>query len=475
MKIVVLNGSPKGDLSVTMQYVKYMQNRFPEHELRIHNVAQRINALEKNEAKYRDIIEDIRSADGVLWAFPLYVLLVCSQYKKFIELIHEREDQDAFAGKAAVSLSTSINYFDVTAHNYIRSVCEDLDMGYNGFYSANMQDLTKSSEQERLDLFTRDFFDAISTNRHTPRRYAPLQYNPEALNLELPDQNIPTGDRKVLILTDEDPVNPLDANLRAMTAYFRAQWTGNVKTINLRDVDMKGGCLGCMRCGQNYECAYDGKDGFTDFFKKNVLGADIIIIAGRIQNRQLSALWRRFFDRCFFNTHTPVLGGKQVAFLVSGPLGQLQDFQMVYEGWYELQEAHLVDFISDEYSREELTACLNSLAAKLLQFSLRGYTRPRTFLGVGGMKIFRDDIYGHLRIPFPADYRTYKKRDYFDFPNKNPFIKIGLSVLGAFLKLKFPRDAFLKNMLKAMTVPAARVADRAEPGRGRSEETARRR
>jgi multimeric flavodoxin WrbA len=465
MKIIVLNGSPKGDLSVTMQYVRYLQNRYPGHELVIHNVAQRIKALEKNEEKYREIIEDIRSADGVVWAFPLYILLVCSQYKRFIELIHERDSLGAFAGKQTVSLSTSINFFDITAHNYIRSVCEDLGMSYNGFYSANMQDLTKKTEQERLDLFAEDFFEAVSTKRFCPRRYAPLRYEPEPLKLESPEQQLATGSKRILILTDEDSRNPLDANLRAMTAYTAALWTGNVKTVNLRDVDMRGGCLGCMRCGQNYECSYDGKDGFTDFFKREVLGADIIFIAGRIQYRQLSALWRRFFDRCFFNTHTPVLGGKQVAFLISGPLGRLQDFQTVYEGWYELQEAHLVDFISDEYSREECTACLDSLAGKLLQFSRQGYTKPRTFLGVGGMKIFRDDIYGLLRIPFPADYRTYKKRGYFDFANRNPLREFGLSILGGFLKLGFARDAFLKHMLKGMTVPTARAADAARPGK----------
>lgn len=463
MKIIVLNGSPKGDLSVTMQYVRYMRNRFPGHEFIIHNVAQRIKALEKNEAKYRDIVEDIRSADGVVWAFPLYVLLVCSQYKRFIELIHERDSLDAFAGKQTVSLSTSINYFDITAHNYIRSVCEDMGMSYNGFYSANMQDLTKASEQERLDLFAEDFFEAISAKRFSPKRYAPLRYEPEPLKLASPEQQVSTGNKRVLILTDEDSLNPLDANLRAMTAYFAAKWTGNVKTVNLRDADMKGGCLGCMRCGQSYECSYEGTDGFTAFFKKEVLGADIILIGGRIQSRQLSALWRRFFDRCFFNTHTPVLRGKQVAFLVSGPLGRLQDFQMVYEGWYELQEANLVDFISDEYPRDQLTACMDSLATKLIQLSMRGYMRPRTFLGVGGMKIFRDDIYGHLRIPFPADFKAYRKRGYFDFPNRNPLKIWGLSLLGGFLKLGFARDAFLKHMLKGMTVPTGKAADAARP------------
>jgi hypothetical protein len=33
MKIIVLNGSPKGELSVTMQYVHYLQKVFPDNEM----------------------------------------------------------------------------------------------------------------------------------------------------------------------------------------------------------------------------------------------------------------------------------------------------------------------------------------------------------------------------------------------------------------------------------------------------------
>jgi len=39
MKITVLNGSPKGNLSVTMQYVSFIQKKFPHHELKILNIA----------------------------------------------------------------------------------------------------------------------------------------------------------------------------------------------------------------------------------------------------------------------------------------------------------------------------------------------------------------------------------------------------------------------------------------------------
>ena len=81
MKIIVLNGSPKGELSITLQYVHFLQNKFPQHELKIFHVSQRIKKLEKDEKTFREIIEEVRSSDGVLWAFGVFVLAApCSVY-----------------------------------------------------------------------------------------------------------------------------------------------------------------------------------------------------------------------------------------------------------------------------------------------------------------------------------------------------------------------------------------------------------
>jgi multimeric flavodoxin WrbA len=109
-----LNGSPKGDISVTMQYIDYIQQQFPQHELDIHNISQRIKKLESDEAAFQVVIDAVREADGIIWGFPLYLLLVPSQYKRFIELIWERDVADAFAGKYATVLTTSIHFYDHT-------------------------------------------------------------------------------------------------------------------------------------------------------------------------------------------------------------------------------------------------------------------------------------------------------------------------------------------------------------------------
>jgi len=138
MKIAVLNGSPKGEVSVTMQYVHFLQQRFPEIEFVFYDVALKIKKLEKDDKSFGEVIAGVAAADAVLWAFPLYFLVVCSQYKRFIELIFEKNAVSAFRGKPAACLTTSINFFDHTAQNYINGICDDLGMNFFGSYSAEM-------------------------------------------------------------------------------------------------------------------------------------------------------------------------------------------------------------------------------------------------------------------------------------------------------------------------------------------------
>ena len=146
MNIAVLNGSPKGDLSVTLQYVRYAAAKLPQHSFRIFPVARTIRKIERDESAFQEIIDAVKNADVVLWSFPLYFFLVCSQYKRFIELIFERKQQEAFAGKYTVCLSTSVHFFDHTAHNYMHAVCDDLGMNFIGSYSAAMYDLMRGKE-----------------------------------------------------------------------------------------------------------------------------------------------------------------------------------------------------------------------------------------------------------------------------------------------------------------------------------------
>ncbi len=441
MKIVVLNGSPKGEVSFTRQYILFLEKTFPEHTFVALPVAQKIRALERGKGSFDKVIEEVRGADGVIWAFPLYILLVCSQYKRFIELIDERQARSAFLGKHACTLSTSIHFFDSTAHAYMRGVCEDLGMRFTGFYSAEMNDIVKAEERERLKLFADDFFYAVATGTEPPRLSAALPGESAAVYRPGPPaKKIPTDRRKIVILTD---ALPGQENLKNMADRLRAAWDGEVTLVNLHDLNIKGGCQGCLRCGAEYRCAYTGKDDFIEFYKSTLVPADIIVFAGTVVNRQLSWKWREFFDRSFFNTHTPSLGGKQLAFLVSGPLSALPEMREVYDAWAEFQCAHLAAYVSDEVSSpRHLDGALDQLAGRLVRLSRAGYVPPRTFLGIGGMKIFRDAIWSHLRVVFRADHKAYKRLGFYDFPQGRIGGRILTALAGLAAGLPFIRRLF---------------------------------
>ncbi|MGD0081095.1 MAG: NAD(P)H-dependent oxidoreductase [Methanoregula sp.] len=452
MKIVVLNGSPKGDISVTMQYVAFIRKKFPEHRYEILNVAHDIRKLEKDTEAWNKTIESIRSADMVLWAFPLYYLVVSSQYKRFIELIFERKAQDACAGTYAASLSTSIHFFDQIAHAYIHAVSDDLGMKYLGFYSAEMRDLLSDEERKRLEKFASLLITAVQEKVPVQRENAPLVW-PAHTYVPGKEQKSPgTGTKKVVILTDSDGSSP---NLAAMTDRLLKNFSGSSEMINLHDVNIKGGCLGCCQCGYDNTCVYT--DGYADFFKNKLVPADIIIMAGSVHDRYLSSAWKQFFDRSFFLGHTPALEGRQIGFVIAGPLGQIPSLKEALAAWADNGGCH-AQFVTDEVSGSgELDALLDAMAARLVRCAEAGYIPPRTFYAIGGHKVFRDSIYGGLRIAFQADYRYYREHGMFDFPQGDLKTRLFNAVLIPLMRIPGFRKKVFADMKHHMTAPFGQV------------------
>ncbi|MBW2115255.1 MAG: NAD(P)H-dependent oxidoreductase [Deltaproteobacteria bacterium] len=451
MKITVLNGSPKGDISVTMQYVAYIRKIFPQHELKIINISQRIDKIEKDESVFQGIVDEVRSSDGVLWAFPLYLLLVPSQYKRFIELIWERGALDVFKNRPAAVLTTSIHFFDHTAHEYMRAICDDLEMRFVGAFPAHMRDLMEEEGREKLSLFASTFFEAIEEKAPATKIYKPmingnLDYVPSHSQ-----DKIDARGKKVVIVTDSEDSQ---TNLGRMLERFKDSFSSPVEVINISEMNIKGHCLGCLHCGFDYLCRYEGKDDFNEIYRTKVQTADILVYAGTIVDRYLSSRWQMFFCRSFFYNHTPSLIGKQVGFIISGPLSQTSTLRQVMEGWIQIQQSHLVDFISDEYEdSNELDLLLTDLAGRLISFSEKGYIRPRNFLGVAGMKIFRDEIYGGLRGVFQADHKYYKKHGLYDFPQKNYKKRFMADIMTVFSKIPPIRKEFPRRIKKGMIKP----------------------
>jgi multimeric flavodoxin WrbA len=319
-------------------------------------------------------------------------------------------------------------------------------------FSPDMYDLLKEEGRQQLALFGQQFLEAIQNQVPTQRQYPPLTYREFSYQPELPPNPVSTAGKKVVILHDE---NPTESNLAKMIARCRNAFTGEVNVVNIHNINMKYSCLGCLECGGTNHCAYEGKDGYIEFYTSTVMTADVIIYAGRMVDRYLSSCWKMFFDRIFFNTHTPVLIGKQVALVISGPFSQVPNLMEIFRGFFEFQGANLVGVVSDESGDSaDLDRLLDQLMNRSQAYTQVGYLRPQTYLGVGGMKVFRDDVYGRLRLIFDADHRAFKRIGvYKTFPQANFSNILSNTFAAPIINLPPIREKFDKMIKKQMVQP----------------------
>ena len=421
---------------------------FPNIEFNPINIGQKLNNMVIKDEAFQEILKEMDSADGILWCFPIYVMLVPAQLKKFIELLFENNAGAILKGKHSAVLSTSMKFFDHTAFNYMHAIIEDLEMKYHGFFSTIIFDFHKREERKAWYLFIENFISNIENNLPVTRMFNPLipRKDFEFIPSEVPDKiKLDHCGKKIIILTDN-----LDeeSNLSKMIRKFKESFNNEIPVYNLHNIDMKLGCISCLNCGYDNQCTQN--DGYSEFFKTKFRNNDIIVYALNLKDRYFSYQYKQFLDRAFFNGHTPVIEGVQLCFLISGPLSQNQNLRQMISGQSELGWGNLVDVITDEFGEsEEINNLIYNMAKKSINYSISGYVQTPTYLNIGGYKIFRDMIYGLPGVLFQADYRFYKKRNLFDFP-KN---KLTFRFLRLVLKSSNARKYFKRKMPKIFISP----------------------
>lgn len=111
--------------------------------------------------------------------------------------------------------------------------------------------------------------------------------------------------------------------------------------------------------------------------------------------------------------------GKHTAYLVAGPLRALPNVRQFLEGKDNVGRENSMGIIGDEYEDSALLeSMLRELARRLSNAVAANYQKSINFLGLGGIKIFRDLIYG-MRGVVRDDHRFYKKHGLYDFPQKD--------------------------------------------------------
>ncbi|MBQ8556195.1 MAG: iron-sulfur protein, partial [Clostridia bacterium] len=254
----------------------------------------------------------------------------------------------------------------------------------------------------------------------------------------------------VVILTD---CRPEDAHLQSMIDRFRAVCPCKTRVINLREYPFKGGCLGCFNCASSGKCVYP--DGFDEFLRTQIQTAEAEVHAFTISDHGMSSVFKCYSDRQFCNGHRTVRMGAPIGYIVSGNYRQEENLRMIIEGRAEVGGNFLCGVATDEVNTD---AAIDQLAATLDWALAHHHTQPKNFLGVGGMRIFRDLIWlmqGLMR----EDHRFFKAHGQYDFPQKQRGRMLAMYLVGALMGNEKLRKKAGGKMTEGMLMPYTRVLE----------------
>ena len=454
MNILVLNGSPKGEYSITLQTVRYLEKRHPELTFNVLHVGQKIRSLEKD---FSPALQAIEAADALLFSYPVYTFIAPYQLHRFIELM--KEHNAPVAGKYATQLSTSKHFYDVTAHRYIQDNVQEMGMKYVRGLSADMDDLLCERGQKEAEAFLARFLWNVEKGYSEPHLLSPA--NPRYLPVTVPEsiEQNKTGD--IVIIAD---VREGDTQLQAMIDRFRAVLPLNTRVVNLQDFPFKGGCLGCFNCATDGKCIY--KDGFDTFLRENIQTAQAMVYAFTIRDHSPGSRFKLYNDRQFCNGHRTVTMGMPIGYIISGDYGVETNLQMIVEGRAQVGSNILAGIANDQHDPDR---SIDELAASLVYALENKPAQPQNFYGIGGMKIFRDLIY-KMRGMMKADHRFYKAHGQYDFPQQDKGTILKMYLVGWLLSSPKLRAKMGNKMNEGMIGPYRKVVN-AEEREGRCPST----
>ena len=446
MKILVINGSPKGKYSITLQTLNYLQLLHPEHEFDVLHAGQSIKALEKD---FSPAIAAVERADVLLFSYPVYTFIAPCQLHRFIELLKAAKPD--LTGKFASQITTSKHFYDITAHRYIEDNCHDLGLKYVVGLSADMDDLTSEKGQAEAEKFFEYLIWSVTHGICEPSP-APLGA-PARVPVKEAPATAPNKPGDVVVLTDceED-----DVQLRSMIDRFCAVLPRKTRIINIREYPFRGGCLGCFNCAITGKCIY--KDGFDDYLRNEIQTAESIVYAFTIKDHSMGSRFKMYDDRNFCNGHRTVTIGMPVGYLISGNYSREANLQTILQARAQVGSNFLAGVATDE---TDPTSAIDDLADKLCYALEHRYVPPQNFYGIGGMKVFRDLIWimqGMMR----ADHKFYKSHGQYDFPQKQWPRMIAMYAVGSLLANPKLKSKMGNKMNEGMLMPYQKALEQAK-------------
>ena len=463
LKITVLQGSPKlSQYSVTMQYVYYLREKFKE--IIFNGILEPIEfefftilSCTRIKEKYNSMVESLRNADAILWAFPVYTFSIPSHMIRFFEIIEERGDSAVFQSKHTTSITTSIKVFDHAAHNYVQYIADRWGMQYQAGFTAVMHELTDKQIRIQFEKMFRLFLfnvksDLKGLEHPIPQKIISSIFRSQESYQFIPvpsPESLKTQSYKAVIIRETS----IDENINQMINIIIKTLHVKPKIVNLDEIQFTP-CMGCVNC------VVDGRCTKNDSFREEILGpllnADIIIFGLKIRELGFSTLFKQFLDRLVVMGHGPFLTWKPaVGFLISGPLSVFSYLKDGIDGYFQQKGVKGIVFATDQPQNNEIiTKNLHSLVLRLERLHVTSTILPNNYLGEGS-NVLLEDFVQNWKGVLPEDVKFYKK--YNLFRKKDKFNAMKQAILIPMLKTQIMKKYVKKNAMNIVVQPLQKL------------------
>ena len=335
VKIAVINGSPKGENSITFQSVRYLEKRFQD-DFMILQAGASIEDLKQDMGIATAVLE---AADLILFSYSVQAGMAPAELMEFMELLKEMKPD--LAGKHGTQILTSTHFLDITAKAYVENCMSDFGIKALPAFSAEGYDLlTKPGQLELLKYWN---YITFCVKEECSALAADIELNSEIYE-EIRDEY------RVVILTDCEAENQ---SLRDAIAEFREVFPFETKLVNLRKYDESN----------------------WDVLQKKVATADGIVYASSIRNHTMGPFFKRFEERNTLSEGWASDCNKQIMFLVDGDLSGEHDFCLMLRIHTQMRccfETGIVSTASGQFHQELRTAAKRLTYALQHQMNLPG-------------------------------------------------------------------------------------------------------
>ncbi|MDD3877818.1 MAG: NAD(P)H-dependent oxidoreductase [Bacteroidales bacterium] len=449
MNILVINGSPQKEKSVTLHYVLFIKKFLNQHDFTFLHIS------DFDKPNFECIKDKIIKADAIIWSFPVYFFSIPAQLKFIIEQIFDNGLDTYFKGKYASAVSTSIKLYDSMAHKYIHAISEQMGLLFFDGFSAEINDIFNKKERERLKQYALTFTDfALSKKQIHPsfsyvqKAMPPLYDAPKKAS-----ENLFQGLNNALVLYTNDFYNSETHE----SLYLLKQHSVKGHYINFSE-EKFGFCTGCLQCGYDNKCSRN--DGFDIFFKTYTTHADPLIFIIEARDLIISHKWKIFIDRIFFNGHIPMFQNKRAGIIITGTMPDYSIVVPYLELWCKAHGATLCGTVIKELSKNHFESDLSSLLSKIDTHIKNNYISPPSSESITVKHIVSSYVNLDLKPIFYADKTYYKKP--FDLKSFGKSFTIHIRNFFLLLLLRIPsiRKAFYKKMVYFRTKKFSTLIDK---------------